>query len=113
MQVDYIVNTMERGSYVSFNGFGFQIYLDPADLAEFIKQPIARGFANRLLLSMDCFWTYRNGKRRFVYDETAPYVRDRTYPYLMTHALPWLKEIGVNDDDIDLMLRKNVYELFK
>ena len=113
MQVDYIVNTMERGSYVSYNGFGFPIYLDPAELAEFVKQPIARGFANRLLLSMDCYWTYINGKRRFWHDETAPYVRDRTYPYLMTHALPWLKEIGISDDDIDCMLRRNVYELFK
>jgi len=62
---------------------------------------------------MDCYWSYRDGKRRFWYDETYPNVRDRTYPFLMTDVLPWLKDIGVSDADIDCMLRRNVHELFK
>jgi phosphotriesterase-related protein len=111
--INYIENTMKRGSYVSYNGFDFPTYLNPAELAEFIKQPIEHGFVNRLLLSMDFYWTYRDGKRRFWFDETDPNVVNRTYPHLMTHVLPWLKEIGVNDDDIDCMLRRNVYALFK
>jgi len=112
MQIEYIIDIMRRGSYVSFNGFLYPLYLDPAELAEMVTRVIERGFANKLLLSLDCFWSYRDGALRFINDEADPGVRRRTYPFLMTDVLPWLKEIGVSGADMDLMLRGNARELF-
>lgn len=112
MQIDYIENTIKRGSYVSFNGFLYPVYLDPGELAEMILRTIERGYAHKLLLSMDCFWTYSDGKRKFVNEEKDPSVLDRTYPFLMTDVLPWLRGIGVSDSDIEKMICGNVRELF-
>jgi phosphotriesterase-related protein len=113
MQIDYIIKTMERGSYVSFNGFLYPIYLPNEEVAEMVRQIVARGYAHKFLLSLDSFWTYRKGRREFINEEAAPYVLDRTVPFLMTHVLPWLREIGISEDDIDKMIRRNVCELFK
>ena len=113
MQIEYIINTMRRGSFVSFNGFLYDIYLSREEIAEMVLKIIEKGFAHKLLLSLDCYWNYREGRMEFINEQAAPYVRERTYPFLMTHVLPWLKEIGVGQDDIDRMICGNVYDLFK
>ena len=112
MQIDYIADTINRGSYVSFNGFGHPAYLAVDDLAALVKGVIDRGCAGKILLSLDFYWTYQDGKRRFAYDEVASYVSQRTYPFLMTYVLPWLKEIRVSDGDIACMIHENAQALF-
>ena len=113
MQIDYIINTMKRGSLVSFNGFGYPLYLNPDELAEMVKQVVERGYAHKLLLSMDTYWALRDGRRIFAYEDKDPDVVRRVYPYLMTDVLPWLKGIGVSGADIERMINANVQDLFK
>jgi len=112
IQIDYIIETMRRGSYVSFNGFLCPSYLNPDEIAEMVKQIVAAGLTNKFLISLDTYWTYTDGRMRFNNDESDPSVRERTYPFLMTRVLPWLKEIGIMETDIEKMIRGNVYELF-
>jgi phosphotriesterase-related protein len=113
MQIEYIIRTMERGSLVSFNGYGFPPYLDPGQIREMITAIVERGYAKKFLLSMDCYWGYQDGKRHFNYQERDPNVTKRTYAYLMTDVLPWLRGFGISEEVIGLMLRDNVHNMFR
>ena len=112
MQIDYIIQTMEKGSLVSFNGYGFPLYLDPNQIQEMVTAIVERGYAHKFLLSMDTYWGYKDGKRQFMYEQHDPSVTRRTYPFLMTDALPWLKSFGIPEEAIGRMLRDNVHKLF-
>ena len=113
MQIDYTEKTMERGSYVSLNGFCYPSYLDPMEPGEIVKQICERGYAHKMLLSTDWWWKYADGKLWFTYQEKEPEsVGVRNWAFLMTHVVPFLREYGVADSDLNIMLRDNVYKLF-
>ena len=108
MQIEYMLETMRRGSYVSLNGFCYPAYIDPNYMGDMVKKTVEAGFGHKLLLSLDGWWQYREGKRWFVdKDETG-----RRYPYLMETVVPWLTEYGVSRKDLDTMLIDNVAALF-
>ena len=113
MQIDYMIGTMERGSYVSLNGFCYPTYMDPDEVGEMVKQSVVRGYGHKMLLSLDWWWKYVDGKLWFVYQEKDPgYVGVRNWAFLMTHVVPYLHDYGVPQADIEKMLRDNVHNLF-
>jgi len=115
MQIDYIENTMKRGSYVSINGFCYPPYLDPNEPAEMVRQICERGYAHKMLLSLDWGWEFKNGKRNFSYQDREnlePEVKARNWAFLMSYVVPFLHGYGIAESDLNLMLRDNVYKLF-
>ena len=109
MQIDYMLSIMERGSYVSLNGFCYPDYIDPDYMGEMVRQTVEAGYIHKLMLSLDGWWQYRDGGEQWFVNEDA---RKRSYPFLMTEVVPYLKDNGVSDEDVDTMLRKNPAELF-
>jgi len=113
MQVDYIIDTMERGSYVSFNGFVAPEYLPEEAIGELVTKVVSRGYSHMLMLSLDHHFGWKKDLQQTIADAKNGDASRRTFASLMTDVLPWLCNIGIADKDIKNMITSAAQKLFE
>jgi phosphotriesterase-related protein len=93
---------IDQGCYVQFDTIGKNSYFPDEQRIAMLVELSKRGLLERVMLSMDI--TRRshlkaNGGLGF--------------SYLITDFLPRLRDAGINEDEIDIMMKQNPYQLFK
>jgi len=106
---------LKEGSYFEVDTFGQDFYTPWPDLTTFLRFFCDAGFANRLMISIDCNWHWEHGVK--VFEGAEPPARDpnasrRTYAYMMTFAVPRLLESGFSKTEIDTFLIDNPRRIF-
>lgn len=103
---DYLKAMLDRGSYLGMDRFG---YYGPgtltfAERVGVVAELCELGYARQLVLSHDlqCWLDWVPG-------EIPP---DRNFTHISTKVLPALRERGVREGDIDLMIRQNPARIF-
>lgn len=111
-EIDYLEGVVKKGSTLSFNNFGNWNHTKPDDLALIIKELISRGYANRLVATMDVTWRFENDKLNLLWSDTNIDGEDRTYSYILRKGIPWMKENGIAQKDIDKFIVDTPRRLF-
>ncbi|EYU17172.1 phosphotriesterase-related protein [Photorhabdus luminescens] len=94
--LDNILRIIEQGAYIQFDTIGKNDYYPDEKRIAMLKTLAQRGLLNRVMLSMDI--TRRSHLRAN---------GGNGFAYLITTFVPMLKEAGLTQTDIDLMLRDN------
>ncbi|MBQ6998422.1 MAG: hypothetical protein IJN62_01365 [Clostridia bacterium] len=106
---DYVFKMLDMGVYVEFDNFGKEYYVDAearrdgygcfvtdVQRVEFVKKLIDKGYVNQILLSCDvCLKTLLRTYGGWGYD------------HVLVNIVPMMKEAGISDEDINIMLKNN------
>jgi phosphotriesterase-related protein len=106
---DYIKQLLDDGVYIEFDNFGKEMFMDHWDIVPgsgrfvtdwervlLVKRLIDEGYVEQLLLSCDvCLKSSLCAYGGWGYE------------HILVHIVPMLKEVGVTDAQIDLMLKEN------
>lgn len=106
---DYIMYLLEKGVFVEFDNFGKEYYVEKdarregygcfvrdTDRVKLLKKLISKGYLNRILLSCDvCLKTLLRSYGGWGYD------------HLLTNVIPMMKDEGITQEEIDIMLKTN------
>ena len=106
---EYIFSLLKKGVYVEFDNFGKEYYVEKdarrdgygcfvSDKArvELLKKLIDKGYLSQILLSCDvCLKTLLRSYGGWGYD------------HLLLNVLPMMKEEGISDREIEIMLKDN------
>jgi phosphotriesterase-related protein len=111
-EIDYLEGVVAKGSTLSFNNFGNWNHTKPEDLAHIIRELVRRGYADRLVATMDVTWSFEQGKLKLLWEDTNVNGRDRTYAYLLDTAVPWMQANGISKDDTDKFIIGNPRRIF-
>jgi len=111
-QTDYLVDLAKDGGSLLFNNFGLTLDTPWPDLVFILRSLFDRGLANRILISVDSAWEWKNGKPVIQHSEKYPGAMDRTYSYMMTDVVPALLKAGFSDHDIKTFLVDNPRRMF-
>jgi phosphotriesterase-related protein len=112
---DQLLSIVKEGSSLEVDTFGQEFYTPWAELTSFLRSLCEAGYANRVIISIDCNWHWADGKKVFEGAE-APYfdpnASKRTYAYMMTDAVPALLKSGFSKKEIDTFLVENPRRFF-
>lgn len=111
-EIDYLEGVVAKGSTLSFNNFGYWNHTKPEDLARIIRELARRGYADRLVATMDVTWSFELGKLKLLWEDTNVNGKDRTYAYLLDSAVPWMHANGIAKEDTDKFLINNPRRIF-
>jgi phosphotriesterase-related protein len=107
--IDYLEKLVAQGSYLGMDRFGIDILLPFEDRVKTVAEMCKRGHAIKMVLSQDaaCF-------NDWLPEEALPVVLPRWH-FLHIHndVIPALKEQGVTDEQIHLMLVENPRRIFE
>jgi phosphotriesterase-related protein len=107
--IDYLENLIARGSYIGMDRFGIDVLLPFEERVNTVAKMCERGHANRMVLSHDaaCF-------NDWLPEAALPAVLPNWH-YLHIHndVIPALKERGVTDEQLYLMLVENPRKFFE
>lgn len=106
---EYVLKLLEMGVYVEFDNFGKEYYVDAearrdgygcfvtdVQRVEFLKYLIEKGYKKQILLSCDvCLKTLLRTYGGWGYD------------HVLLNVVPMMKEAGIDDETIKLMLCEN------
>jgi phosphotriesterase-related protein len=114
LDIDYQVETLKQGVYVSWDRMGLQGLAGcPMDeqryevLAELIKM----GYANQLMISHDYIITWL-GRPLSIPEQALPLIANWYPTHLFQNVIPALKQRGVTDDQINTIIKTNPMRLF-
>jgi phosphotriesterase-related protein len=110
-----LISIAKDGGYMEFDTFGQESYTPWRDLVFLWRSICDAGFANRMLISMDCNWHWENGKKIFEGADKPnadPDASRRTYAYMMTDAVPKLLKSGFSQKEIHTFLVDNPRRYF-
>ncbi|MBZ5561970.1 MAG: hypothetical protein LAP13_06065 [Acidobacteriia bacterium] len=62
---DVLVSIAREGGYLEVDTFGQEFYTKWVDLVYFLRALCDAGFANRIIISVDCNWQWEDGKKVF------------------------------------------------
>ncbi len=93
---DYILKMLREGVYVEFDTVGKENYMPDRVRAEILKKIQAKGYIDKVLLSMDI-----TRKSHLAYKGGVG------YSYLIDTFIPLLQTYGITGESIDKMLIKN------
>lgn len=99
--VHHLLPIAERGVYVEVDNIGYLDYQPESVRADNVAALVAEGYAERILLSEDIC----------MLDHLATH-GGKGYGYLLNTFVPMLRERGVGDSDIELMLVANPARAF-
>jgi phosphotriesterase-related protein len=106
--IDYLEKLVAQGSYLGMDRFGIDILLPFEDRVKTVAEMCRRGHANKMVLSQDaaCF-------NDWLPEEALPVILPRWH-FLHIHndVIPALKEQGVTDEQIQLMMVENPRRIF-
>jgi phosphotriesterase-related protein len=106
--LDYLLELIDNGSYLGMDRFGIDSYLTTAQRVEVVAELCRRGYADRMVLSHDaaCYLDWIPG-------EVPPAAMPNwSYLHISRDVLPALRQAGVTEDQIDLMLVENPRRFF-
>ncbi len=99
----YLMELIDNGSYLGMDRFGIDHYLPTAQRVAVVAELCERGYADRLVLSHDasCYLDWIPG-------ELPPMGMEHWgYLHISRDVLPALRECGVSEAQIDIMLVDN------
>jgi phosphotriesterase-related protein len=100
---DYLEEILARGSYIGMDRFGND-RIPHENRVAIVVELCSRGYANRMILSHDTF---------SFSDWRLPYFPNWHYRFLHEQVLPELRERGVGDEQIEMMLVDNPRAIFE
>lgn len=106
---------LKEGSYFEVDTFGQEFYTPWRDLTAFLRFFCDAGFADRLMISIDCNWHWEHGVKIFEGAEPPshdPNASRRTYAFMLTFAVPRLLESGFRKAEIDTFLIETPRRMF-
>jgi phosphotriesterase-related protein len=110
-----LISIAKDGGYMEFDTFGQESYTPWRDLVFLWRAICDAGFANRMLISMDCNWHWEHGSKIFEGADKPnadPDASRRTYAYMMTDAVPKLLKSGFSQKEIHTFLVDNPRRYF-
>lgn len=110
-----LISIAKDGGYMEFDTFGQESYTPWRDLVFLWRSLCDAGFANRMLISMDCNWHWQHGSKIFEGADKPnadPDASRRTYAYMMTDAVPKLLKSGFSQKEIHTFLVDNPRRYF-
>jgi phosphotriesterase-related protein len=107
--LDYLQQLMKRGSYIGMDRFGIDIYLPTDKRVAVIAKLCELGYAGQIVLSHDasCYMDW------FPMDVIRQTVPNWHFLHISKDVLPALRQAGVSDEQIDLMVRDNPRRIFE
>ena len=100
--IEYILRMIDKGVYVAFDTIGKVNYMPEERRLDMLKEICRRGLSSRVVMSMDI--------------TRKSHLKARGglgYSYLLDSFIPFIKENGIKQNDIDNMLINNAVEIFK
>jgi phosphotriesterase-related protein len=114
LDIDYQLTTIEKGVYVSWDRMGLQGLVGcPMDKQRYavIAELVRKGCADKLMLSHDYIINWL-GRPLNLPEQAMPLIADWHPSHLFRNIIPALKKAGVNEDQVDTIIRKNPARLF-
>jgi len=109
---EQLVRIAKGGGHMMFNNFGYAFDTPWEDLVYLIRLLCDQGLRDKVLISADCYWHWKNGKMIVNVDNVHPETREKTYAYMMTDAVPDLLKAGFSAKDIQAFLVENPARFF-
>jgi phosphotriesterase-related protein len=103
--LDYLEKLISAGSYIGMDRFGLTLLRSEYVRIKTVAAMCRKGYASRMVLSHDATC---GGDLQ---PEEA--LREWRYGHIPTFVIPALKEAGVSDDDLELMLTGNPRAIFE
>ena len=103
-EAEYLLSIAKEGGYLLFNNFGFEFDTPWTDMVFLLRHLSDKGYANRILTSVDCNWEWKKGKVVFEASEKHPETAKRTYAYMITDAVPAMLKAGFSAKEIQTFL---------
>ena len=110
--LDYLKWLMDKGATIGCDRFGLDTYNPTADRIRAIAALCAQGYADRIVLSHDasCYMDFFSGEAtQQLLQAAAP---NWNWLHIPQDVLPALREAGVSDDQLNLMLVGNPRRYF-
>jgi phosphotriesterase-related protein len=109
----YLEQIAREGGSLLFNNFGFEFDTPWSELTHILHHLCDAGFQNKILISIDCNWTWnQDGEIEFEAERDHPETRNRTFAYMMTDTVPSLIEAGFTEEDVRTFLVDNPRNFF-
>lgn len=99
--IDYYLKILEKGCYIGFDTIGKNSYQPDTLRASNLCKLIERGYASRIVLSLDI--TRKSQLKKY-----GGYGRS----YILESFVPMLLRSGINQKDIDMMMIENPRRIF-
>ncbi|HWQ77096.1 MAG TPA: phosphotriesterase-related protein [Syntrophomonas sp.] len=112
--IQYHLNTLAKGVYISFDRFGLQALAGcPTDsVREAVLAGLcAAGYADRIMLGHDAILSWI-GRPPAVPEQAFPLIANWNWNNMMVNVIPALKGMGVSDEQINLMMVENPKRFF-
>jgi phosphotriesterase-related protein len=103
---------VKEGGYLLFNNFSCEFYTKWENMVYLMRYYCDKGYANRIFISEDCNWDWKNGKQYFEAEEDHPEAAKRTYAYLMKYEVPLMLQSGFTKGEIETFLISNPRNFF-
>ncbi|HEY7630864.1 MAG TPA: hypothetical protein VH817_09195 [Thermoleophilaceae bacterium] len=97
---DYIEELLSQGPYIGMDRYGLDIILPTEQRNSTVVELCKRGYADRMMLSQDACCTLDWFPEEMV-SQMAP---NWHMSYVLDQIIPALKEAGVTDEQVDLMM---------
>lgn len=113
--VEMLSSIAREGGNLEFDTFGLPSYTPWNDLVFILRSLCDAGFEHQLFISIDCNWTWIDGKKVFESADRPHHDPDasrRTYAYMITDAVPALLKAGFIAKDIHTFLVENPRRFF-
>lgn len=114
LDIDYQLETLEQGVYVSWDRMGLQGLVGcPMDEQRYpvIIDLVKKGFADKLMISHD-YIIHWLGRPLNLPKEALPLVANWHPTHLFKNIIPALKKGGVTDEQIETIIKDNPRRLF-
>lgn len=103
---------LEQGAYLFWGDFTANDTQYRREVVNLMMQCWAAGYRKQLLISTDSYWSWRRGKIQLRGSNTNS-KNPRTYDYVFSVIIPLLKDHGLSDSDVRLLLEQNTHDLFR
>ena len=100
--LDYIEELLATGCYIGMDRYGLDIILPTEQRNATVAELCKRGYAERMMLSQDACATID-----WFPDEMRAMVPNWHYTYIFEEVLDQLRELGVSDETIKVMMEEN------
>ncbi len=107
---DYHLEIVDSGAFIGFDRFGWEIMLPDSVRVASLVALIQKGYLNQIIVSHDsvCCWL-----GAMLPPALADEIKEATSPLRFSRVIaPMLREAGVTDDQIDVMLTANPRAFF-
>lgn len=109
----YLLDIVNKGSYLLFNNFGFEFDTPEEDLIYILKFLADKGYIEKILISVDMNFQVNNeGKIILEAADVHPDCSQRVYSYLFSYVIPTLLKNGFSHEDINTIFVKNPQRFF-